>query len=120
MWTANKWHLTEVTAWNESDHIIAETGLVTRTQGTSVTLRILIMRLGTMFFYDGHGGFNEDGIQFQISKKRLRDNGFTMTSGKTHIEYEGSTYRVISIKDYTIYKHTKLMECKAVKIIDSD
>lgn len=113
-------HLTEVTMWNESDPIIADSGLVTRTKGTEVSLDILLLRTGDMMFYSEDGRFVENGIIFQISEKELDDNSFTITSGKTFLELGDDTYRVMSVLDYKVVYHTQLIQCKAVKIIDAD
>jgi len=117
---ANMWHLTDVTMYNESDPVEDESGLVTRTKGTEVSLKVILLRQGDMMFHDGSGRFIEHGVVFQISKKMLDDNSFTITSGKTFVEIGSDTYRIMSVMDYTMVKHTLLMQCKAVKIIEGD
>lgn len=117
-WTTIRWHLTNVTMYNESTANIADSGLVTRTKGTEKTIGILIMNSGTMFFYGENGRFTEDGIKFQVDKKMLDDNSFEVLTGRTFLVYNGNTYRVLDVKDYKEYPHVKLIECKAVRIID--
>lgn len=119
-WTCNKWHLTTVTMYNESDPVEADSGLVTRTKGTETSLKIILLKQGDMMFYDGNGRFVEHGIVFQISKKELDDNSFTMTTGKTFLILGSDIYRIMSIMDYSNVKQTLLMQCKAVRIIESD
>lgn len=119
-WVANRWHLTTVTMYNESDPIMADSGLISRSKGTDVSLKITLLRLGDMMFYGEHGRFVEHGVVFQISKKELDDNSFTITSGKTFVVIGGDTYRIMSVMDYTSTKHTLLIQCKAVRIINAD
>lgn len=113
-------HRIDIVAWNESDPTIADSGLVSRTKGDDVALRAFLFAFGEMEFWDGQGRYNEDGIKFQISKKELDDKGFSIKAGKTHVEYSGKIWKVMSLMDYTMFKHTQLLQAKAMKIIDVD
>lgn len=106
--------------YNESDAVIDEYGKSTRTKGEEVSLNILLTKMGDLLFYGEQGRFVEHGIVFQISEQELDDNSFTITSGKTFLEFGGDTYRILSVVDYTQVYHTQLMQCKAVKVIDAD
>lgn len=119
-WRGHFWHYTNVIMYNESNPIVADSGLVTRTKGDEVFLNILLIRKGDMAFYDGNGRFIDAGIVFQISKKELNDNSFTITNMKTFVIIDGTTYRIMSVNDYTYVRQTQLMECKAVKILNAD
>lgn len=116
----NKWHGTSVSMWNESDAIVEDSGRVYRTSGSEVLINILLLRTGTMLFYDGNGRFVEEGVLFQVSKKELDDASFTIKSGKTYLRINGETYRVMNVLDYTGSRQTLLMQCKAVKILNAD
>ncbi len=120
MFNCNKWHEIEVTAWNLSEPTIEVDGLVNRDKGLDFTIDILILKAGSMAFTTGQGKFVEDGINFQISQKELDDTLFEIINDRTHIEYNGGIYRVMHVIDYSMYPHTQLMECKAMKIINVD
>jgi len=106
--------------YNESEPDIAETGLITRSKGTDVSLNIILLKQGDMMFYGENGRFTEHGVVFQIAKKELDDNSFTIISGRTFVVIGSDTYRVMSVMDYSATRHTLLTQCKAVKIIDAD
>jgi len=119
-WKTNRQHHIRVYMYNESDPVISDTGLVTRSKEEDVLLNILLLRTKQMMFYDKNGRFVEDGIIFQISKKELNDNSFTIYTGKTFVKYDSEIWRIMSKTDYSHERHTQLIECKAVKVINAD
>lgn len=119
-WLVNRWRYIEATFWNESLPIEDDSGLVTRTKGTEVTLYILLLKKGTMFFYGDSGRFTEEGIKFQVDNNILEDNSFEIITGRTYITLNGNDYRVMDVKDYSDYDDVQLRECEAVKTISVD
>lgn len=120
MWNINKLREVNVIAWNEEDPTSLAGGKSIREKSNDVTLSILIMKTGSMFFYEEEGRFQSDGIVFQVSLDELTNLDFSIKAGCTHIEKDGNTYRVMEIVDYTQYPLTQLMSCKCVKILDVD
>ena len=120
MWRGNKWHEVEVSIYNEEDPTDLEGGKAIRGVTTSVTARIFPLKEGTMFFHSEDGRFAAEGLKFQISKKQALDLTFTIEAGRTFIEYNGNTYRIIEVADYTHVKRIRLIQCKSVKILNVD
>jgi len=120
MWLYNTRHEIHVTAWNEGDPIEGDDGLVLRVKGTDVDLKILLIKAGNLFIWSETGRFVTDGLIFQVSKKELQDKTFEIIDGSTHIVYSGNLYRVQSTLDYSTYKRTQLIQCKAMKVPNVD
>ena len=120
MWHLNNFYEENVTAWNEEDAVFIDGGKSLREKSDDVTMSILTMKEGSMFFYEDEGRFQSDGIVFQVSKAELEKLDFSIKSGNTHIEKDGNTYRVMEVVDYRRFILTQLIECKCVKIMDVD
>jgi len=120
MWRSNKWHEVEVSIYNEEDPTDLEGGKAIREITTPKTVRIFPIKEGTMFFHDGEGRFAGEGFKFQISKKQASELSFTIESGRTFIVYNGNTYRILQVLDYTHVRQIRLMQCKSVKILNVD
>jgi len=112
----------EVTAYNESESERQYGGIVSRSKGTEVTLRILYMHMpNTRMIRKPNGQrFQEDGFVFQISSSEETEKSFTVIAGKTFIIKDGNTYQVTEVKDYTMYKFTQAKQCLAVRLIPID
>ena len=117
----NERHTISVTAYNENDPTRLEGGISKRGKGTEITLNILYLhRLNLRETRDQRGQrFKQDGFTFQVSSKELSDKSFTMKVGQTHIIRDGFDYRVVEVKDYTMYPLTEAMQCKAVRKISN-
>lgn len=112
----------EVTAYNESEPERQYGGIVERTKGSNVTIRILYMHIPNTREVRKPNGqrFREDGFKFQISSAEETEKSFTVIAGKTFIIKDGFTYKVVEVKDYTMYKFTQAKECLAVRMIPID
>lgn len=115
----NKWYEEDVTFWNEGNAIRKDGGITHREKTSEVTLKVFIINVGSMFFWDNNGRFNADGLIFQVSKYELENNSFEIKDGSTHIVYKEKTYRVVNSYDYKDFTFTGLIECKCVRIIDA-
>jgi len=120
MWRGNKWHEVEVSIYNEKDPTDLEGGKAIRDVTTLETARIFPLKEGTMFFHDEDGRFAAEGLKFQISKKQASDLSFTIEAGRTFIEYNGNTYRIVQVLDYTHVRQIRVTQCKSVKILNVD
>lgn len=119
-WRCNRWHLEDVTFWNMSENIINDAGLDNRTKEEEVILSAFIVNNSSMFFYDGNGRFKEKGVVFQVSEKELEDNEFEIITGRTHFNWNSNMYRVTEVMNYKRFRHTQLIEGRAVREIDVD
>ena len=120
MFQYNKRWETEVTAYNDEDPTELEGGIILREKTDDITLKILLIKEASMFFYEKDGRFFSDGLIFQVSKKELEDKSFEIITGSTFIVKGSNTYRIVEQKDYREFKFTKLIQCKALKIVDVD
>jgi len=117
----NRRHEIEVTAYNEANSEREYGGVVSRSIGSNVTIRILYMHRDTREIRKPNGQrFREEGFKFQISKTEETKKNFTVVAGKTFIIRNGNTYKVIEIKDYTMYKFTNAKQCLAIRLIPID
>jgi hypothetical protein len=106
--------------WNESEVLRSTGGLQERSDEAPVTLKSTFMHAGKEFIDEPEGRYNRDIYTFQISKKELYDNSFTIYEGRTFIEYNGDTYRVVRVHDYRDRWWIQLIECLCVRMIDVD
>ncbi len=120
MWQYNRRWEISITAYNEEEPTVGEGGKVLREKTDDVSLKILLIKEGSMFFWDKDGRYLSDGLLFQVSQKELDDKSFSIITGSTHLVKDDITYRVKEQKDYTRFKFTKLIQCRAVKLIDVD
>lgn len=118
----NQRHEIEVTAYKETDSEREYGGIVSRGKTDNVTIRILYMHIPNTREVRKPNGqrFREDGFKFQISEAEETEKSFSIESGKTFIIKNGHTYRVIEVKDYTMYKFTQAKQCLAVRLIPID
>jgi len=118
----NRRHEIEVTAYNESETIRGYGGIISRTKEDNVTIRILYMHIpNTREVRKANGQrFREDGFKFQISDTEETLKDFTVTAGKSFIIKDGNIYKVVEVKDYTMYKFTKAKQCLAIRSIPID
>lgn len=118
----NQRHEIEVTAYNETDSVREYGGIVSRTKGNNVTIRILYMHIPNTREVRKNNGqrFREDGFKFQISEAEETEKTFTVEAGKTFIIRNGHTYKVVEVKDYTMYKFTQAKQCLAIRLIPID
>jgi len=109
-----------VTAYNEEDAVRLEGGISKRGKSDNITLNILYLHtLNLRETRDQKGQrLKQDEFTFQVSSKELSDKSFTIKVGQTHIIKDGYDYRVIEVKDYTMYRFTQAMQCKAVRKIN--
>lgn len=115
----NERHVIPLVAYNESEPVRLEGGIVSKTKGTEVTINVLYMHIPNTREVRKPNGqrFREDGFKFQISSKELTDKSFSILAGKTIIKKDGYEYRVVEVKDYTMYPLTECMQCRAVRMI---
>jgi hypothetical protein len=118
----NQRHEIEVTAYNETETERQYGGIVSRGKGSNVTIRILYMHLPNTREVRKPNGqrFKEDGFKFQISEAEETEKSFTVEAGKTFIIRNNHTYRVVEVKDYTMYKLTQAKQCLATRLIPID
>ena len=112
----------EVTAYNETGSERQYGGTVSRGKGENVTIRILYMHIPNTRIVRKPNGqrFREDGFKFQISDSEETEKNFTVEVGKTFIIRNGYTYKVVEVKDYTMYKFTQAKQCLATRMIPID
>jgi len=120
MWVTLRKYEVQATFWNESEATRETGGIVDRDDGEAVTLLTTFMHAGKEFVDEPEGRYKRDMYSFQISKKELFDNSFTIIEGRTYITYNDENYRVVRLHDYTAYAFVQLIECLCVKIIDVD
>lgn len=118
----NKRHEIEVTAYNETESERLYGGIVSRGKTDNVTIRILYMHIpNTREIRKPNGQrFKEDGFKFQISEAEETKKNFTVEAGVTFIIRNNHTYRVVEVKDYTMYKFTGAKQCLAIRLIPID
>ncbi len=117
----NQRHEIEVTAYNESESERQYGGVISRTKGANVTIRILYMHNDARMVRKPNGQrFREEGFKFQISESEETEKSFTIEAGKTFIIRNEHTYKVIEVKDYTMYKFTQAKQCLALRLIPID
>ena len=118
----NQRHEIEVTAYNGTDPERQYGGTVSRGKGENVTIRILYMHIPNTRIVRKPNGqrFREDGFKFQISDSEETEKNFTVEVGKTFIIRNGYTYKVVEVKDYTMYKFTQAKQCLATRMIPID
>ena len=118
----NQRHEIEVTAYNEGDSERQYGGVVSRTRGSNVTIRILYMHIPNIREVRKPNGqrFREDGFKFQVSEREETEKNFTVEAGKTFIIRGEHTYKVVEVKDYTMYKFTRAKQCLATRLIPID
>ncbi len=118
----NRRHEIEVTAYNESETERKYGGIVSRTKGSEVTIRILFMHIPNKREVRKPNGqrFMEDGFKFQVSEEEEIEKNITVEAGKTFIIRNGNTFKVTEVKDYTMYKHTGAKQCLAIRLIPID
>lgn len=117
----NRRHEIEVTAYNETTSVREYGGIVSREKGANVTIRILYMHTDTRMIRKLNGQrFREDGFKFQISEAEETEKSLTVEAGTTFIIRNGNTYKVVEVKDYTMYKFTRAKQCLAIRLIPID
>lgn len=118
----NRRYEIEVTAYNESEPERQYGGIVSRSKGNNVTIRILYMHIpNTRIVREPNGQrFREDGFKFQISTEEETEKNFTVTVGKTFIIKDGFIYKVVEVKDYSMYRFTLAKQCLATRMIPID
>lgn len=119
-WLCNRWHEETITAYNEEEATDMDGGLERREKTDDVEMEAFVIETGSMFFHGEDGRFVSEGLVFQVSLKEMDDKSFEFKTGKSFLEYDGYTYRVMEITDYSKFPFTQLIECKAVKIVDVD
>ena len=121
-WVRNKEFEIAVTFWTEAEpdsDYEDEGGLILRDKSDDTTLYVFIIQNDSSFVYEDDGRFIENYLQFQISRKELDDNDFEIIIGRTCLEYQGYTYRIVHMDDMRQYVITQLIDCKAVRMIDA-
>ena len=118
----NRRHEIEVTAYNETAPERLYGGIVSRDKTDNVTIRILYMHIPNTREVRKPNGqrFREDGFKFQISEAEENEKNFTVEAGVTFIIRNNHTYKVIEVKDYTMYKFTRAKQCLAIRLIPID
>lgn len=118
----NRRHEIDVTAYNDTDPVREYGGIISKTRSASVTLRILYMHIpNTVEIRKDNGQrFIQDGFEFQVSDEEETEKSFTVIAGRTHIIRNGNTYKVVEVKDYTMYRHVMAKQCLAIRLIPID
>lgn len=117
----NRRHEIEVTAYNETTSVREYGGIVSREREADVTIRILYMHTDSRIVRKPNGQrFREDGFKFQISEAEEDETSLTVEAGKTFIIRNGHTYKVVEVKDYSMYKFTRAKQCLATRLIPID
>lgn len=116
----NSKHEISVIAYNEKDAERLEGGIMMREKEDNITLNILYMHTLDLRETRGDKGqrFKQDGFTFQVSSNELLAKSFTIKVGQTHIIKDDFDYRVIQVKDYTMYPLTQAMQCRAVRKVN--
>jgi len=117
MWLHNAIHTVKVTAYNEKDTVRDTGGLTKKEDNTSIELRILIKPIFGRFRQKEIGKFEEQLLNFQVSKSELNKKSFSIEIGKTHIIRNDIDYRVVQVKDASYDPGTQLYDCLAKKIM---
>lgn len=120
MWATLRKYEVQATFWNETDETRETGGITGREDEDPVTMLTTFMHAGREFVDEPEGRFKRDIYSFQISKKELFDNSFTIYIGKTFITYKSENFRVLRLHDYRDFPFVQLIECLCVKIIDVD
>ncbi len=117
MWLHNAINLTKVNAYNEKD-VVRDTGGVTKKEdNTTIELKILIVPTINRFRQGETGRFEEQLINFQVSKSELTKKSFSMLVGKTHIIKGGLDYKVMQVEDASWDPGLQLYRCVAKRMI---
>jgi len=111
-------HETIITAYNESEPVRIEGGIVERTKSTEISLRILKMHQRSRELRDKTGQrYIVDAFDFQVSKNELTSKSFELLEGRTHFIDNENNYRVMDVIDYSMYPLTKVIQGRAVREI---
>jgi hypothetical protein len=117
--STNKRHEVSITAYNESEATRMEGGIVERTKSSNVTLKILKMHNQSVERRTQAGQrYREDSFTFQVRSSELADKNFELHEGRTHFIYNGNTYRVLQVIDYSMYPLTKTIQGRALRKIN--
>jgi len=133
MWLHNAINLTKVNAYNEKD-VVRDTGGITKREDNAVIeLKILIVPTKNRFRQGETGRFEEQTINFQVSKSELKEKGyyndekppvwvktrdaFNLLLGKTHIIRGGLDYKVMMVEDFSWDPGLQLYRCLAKRMI---
>ncbi len=117
MWLHNALNLTKVNAYNEKDVVRDTGGLTKKEDNTTIELKILIVPTKNRFRQGETGRFEEQLINFQVSKNELRKKDFEMLVGKTHIIRGGLDYKVMMVEDFSWDPGLQLYRCLAKRMI---
>lgn len=111
-------HETTITAYNESEPVRLEGGIVERLKSTEVTLRIIRMHEKSREIRDKNGQrYIIDSFNFQVRKDELTNKNFQLYEGRTHFIDNENNYRVMDVIDYSMYPLTRVIQGKAVREI---
>lgn len=116
--TFNRRHEITVKVYQESEPTRTTGGNSESTVSESVDLKILFMHQFSRIKRRENGQrYTEEIFTFQVSSRELDSVGITMETGRTFIIYKSNTYRIRTVKDYTMYPLTRAMQCTAVRTI---
>ena len=117
MWLHNAINLTKVNAYNEKD-VVRDSGGVTKKEDNNIIeLKILIVPTTNRFRQGERGRFEEQLINFQVSKSELNKKNFEILVGKTHIIRGGLDYKVMQVEDASWDSGLQLYKCLAKRMI---
>ena len=117
MWLHNAINLIKVNAYNEKD-VVRDTGGITKKEDNAIIeLKILLVPTKSRFRQGETGRFEEQLINFQVSKSELRKKNLDMLVGKTHIIMGGLDYKVMMVEDYSYDPGLQLYRCLAKRMI---
>ena len=115
----NARHSIEMTFYNEGESTRDDGGLVLRNKGEEVNIRVLYIHTENTREIRKENGqrYRIDGFTFQVSKRDLDSNSFSIEAGKTFVIKDGYVYKVLSVQDYSMFPLTRSYECKAIRMV---
>jgi len=111
MWLHNEIHTTKVQVYNEKAIVRNTGGLTKKEDNNIIELKILIKPIAGRFRQGKTGRFEEQTINFQVSKSELNKKSFTIEIGKTHIIKDNIDYKVVQVNNASFMSGIQLYDC---------
>lgn len=114
MFKTQKTYEETVQVINESTTTRGSGGVGIITQGSQTDVKMLILPDDTVYKEDREGGYQQiEQLFAHISKKEI--DKVSLIPGRTQVIWNGNTYRVIDIIDYTSKPRFKNAEIRMVR-----
>lgn len=117
MWLHNNLNLTTVNAYNEKEPVRDTGGITIKEDYDTIELKILIVPIIKRFRQGEKGRFEEQLINFQVSKSELTKKSFDMLVGKSHIIHGGIDHKVMNVQDFSWDPGLQLYRCVAKRMM---